>query len=655
MTLDVSRWLRKALLSVTFLSGLGFCEGGALSETSFLKKVIQNKSPVSSFQSGSPVLRDLTFWLNAQKESTPPVSPQEFLRFVKRHPNWSNLGRMQTKIEATFPKFPPEADALMALYSLRAPSSLTGKTFYLKALKARGGRAKACEVARGYWVNPSLVGREADRFLSVAQEFLSAVDHEARFQKLLMAQDTIEAARMVPLLPEGLPFQAREALRLLAMNGKPSASFKKQPHAWIVFATLAALKRAKDYEAYARVCLQLPKLVKHPEDFVKMRVLGAREFLERGNVADAYRVASAHQLSSGNGYAELEWLSGWIALSFQKKPQKALAHFQRFQKAVKSPISVARGFYWLGRSYAALGRKAEAQREYKKGAALSLTYYGHMACHELGLSPFSLLRETPRVTEKERAAFEALDTVKAIRFLAPCGPQAHLFILRLLCSLGSQVQTPSAKQLTIELAAQVHPYVAVDLSRTLLIRSPHLRLLKASFPLKPVPPQCSELEKALVLAVCYRESRFNPTILGAAGELGLMQLMPQTAVVQAEELGIKDHKPEKLLNPLYNMTLGRHFLRTHLTDFGGNLFLVFSAYNGGPGVTSRWLQTFGDPRHPQFGGGGKSALHRHIEWVEMIPYEGVRDYIQRGIEATTIYAGRLGHSSQKARSHLGID
>ena len=142
MTLDVSRWLRKALLSVTFLSGLGLCEGGTLSETSFLKKVIQNKSPVSSFQSGSPVLRDLTFWLNAQKESTPPVSLQEFLRFVKRHPNWSNLGRMQTKIEATFPKFPPEADALIALYSLRAPSSLTGKTFHLKALKARGGRPK---------------------------------------------------------------------------------------------------------------------------------------------------------------------------------------------------------------------------------------------------------------------------------------------------------------------------------------------------------------------------------------------------------------------------------------------------------------------------------------------------------------------------------
>ena len=50
----------------------------------------------------------------------------------------------------------------------------------------------------------------------------------------------------------------------------------------------------------------------------------------------------------GPSFAEAEWLSGWIALSFLNSPEYAIGHFENFYNNVGYPISLARGAYWLG-------------------------------------------------------------------------------------------------------------------------------------------------------------------------------------------------------------------------------------------------------------------------------------------------------------------
>ena len=53
----------------------------------------------------------------------------------------------------------------------------------------------------------------------------------------------------------------------------------------------------------------------------------------------------------GPEYAEAEWLSGWIALTFLNDPNLALQHFKNFYDNVGYPISLSRGAFWIARTY----------------------------------------------------------------------------------------------------------------------------------------------------------------------------------------------------------------------------------------------------------------------------------------------------------------
>ena len=47
------------------------------------------------------------------------------------------------------------------------------------------------------------------------------------------------------------------------------------------------------------------------------------------------------RLSKGPDYADSEWLSGWIALTFLSDPNMALQHFKNFYNNVGYPISLS--------------------------------------------------------------------------------------------------------------------------------------------------------------------------------------------------------------------------------------------------------------------------------------------------------------------------
>ena len=56
-------------------------------------------------------------------------------------------------------------------------------------------------------------------------------------------------------------------------------------------------------------------------------------------------------MTDGPDYAEAEWMSGWIALSFLEDPILATQHFHNFYENVGYPISLSRGADWLGKAY----------------------------------------------------------------------------------------------------------------------------------------------------------------------------------------------------------------------------------------------------------------------------------------------------------------
>jgi soluble lytic murein transglycosylase len=77
------------------------------------------------------------------------------------------------------------------------------------------------------------------------------------------------------------------------------------------------------------------------------------------------------------------------------------------------------------------------------------------------------------------------------------------------------------------------------------------------------------------------ESSFNPTAISKAGAVGLMQLIPETAI---------RHGVRNLYDANENITGGAKHLRYLLDRFHGNIRLAVAAYNAGERTVDRYRQ-----------------------------------------------------------------
>lgn len=98
--------------------------------------------------------------------------------------------------------------------------------------------------------------------------------------------------------------------------------------------------------------------------------------------------------------------------------------------------------------------------------------------------------------------------------------------------------------------------------------------------------------RALLQALIWQESRFNPFIGSHAGAWGLTQLMPGTAA----DVGVaSDYRS----NPYAQVVGGGTYLARMLSMFGGDIILALAAYNAGPGNVQKHggVPPFKETRH----------------------------------------------------------
>ena len=160
-----------------------------------------------------------------------------------------------------------------------------------------------------------------------------------------------------------------------------------------------------------------------------------------------------------------------------------------------------------------------------------------------------------------------------------------------------------------------------------------------AYPTKALPnwkQMGKTVEASLVYGLSRQESEFDPKAGSKVGAQGLMQIMPGTAKLITKQYRMA-YEPAKLMgDPAYNVKLGAAHLGDLIDEYNGSYVLTLVAYNAGPRRVREWVEEYGDPR------GGKVDP---IDWVESIPFQETRQYVQKVLQNTQVYRARLAPST----------
>ncbi len=106
------------------------------------------------------------------------------------------------------------------------------------------------------------------------------------------------------------------------------------------------------------------------------------------------------------------------------------------------------------------------------------------------------------------------------------------------------------------------------------------------------------VDPALVKAVIWRESKFQPRMVGADGERGLMQITEGAASDWAREEKIETFVPVDLFDPRVNIEAGTWYLARalrHWADRDDPVPFALAEYNAGRQRVKRWQKLGATP------------------------------------------------------------
>jgi soluble lytic murein transglycosylase len=130
------------------------------------------------------------------------------------------------------------------------------------------------------------------------------------------------------------------------------------------------------------------------------------------------------------------------------------------------------------------------------------------------------------------------------------------------------------------------------------------------------------LDPYFVFALICQESHYEETIVSGAGAIGLMQLMPETARIQAKKMG-KAFNTADLYQADDNLEIGIAHVADLFNRFSGDSVLVLCAYNAGSSAAQAWFEEFGNMERDEF--------------IENIPYRETRLFVKSILEHAAAY------------------
>jgi len=281
--------------------------------------------------------------------------------------------------------------------------------------------------------------------------------------------------------------------------------------------------------------------------------------------------------------------------------------------------------YWEARALEHTGQPDKAQGIYTALAG-KRDYHGFLAADRLDIA-YSLNDASVAHTAAEVAQIEAVPGISRARELY------HLDYLHdARVEWQRSIDAFSARQL--ELAAVLaHRWGWHDRAIFTVARAKNYDDLDMRFPVVyrtevEANAQKHRIDPAWVFGVMRQESAYMSDARSHAGALGLMQLMPRTARSISRIIQSPLRRTKDLFKADKNINLGTAYLRRMLDKNDDHAILATASYNAGPQRVRQWMPD-------------ADAVPADL-WVETMPFNETRTYVQRVMSYTAIFEERLG-------------
>jgi len=262
-------------------------------------------------------------------------------------------------------------------------------------------------------------------------------------------------------------------------------------------------------------------------------------------------------------------------------------------------------------------------REIYEGLANEREYYGFLAAERIGRRPE--LRPKPIVDDLAlQAELAALPEMQRAQELLRV-EQPELALAELRHALRDRAAGARAQAARLAAGWGWHSPAVQLLSELQLWDDLWLRYPRPWDPQVEAAAKDTGLPEEWLYAVLRTESLYDPRAVSSADALGLLQLLLPTARSVAQRHGLALPARSDLFKPDVNIPLGARYLRELHGRFRDRFIVTLAAYNAGPSRIPGWL-----PRE---------ATDAEI-WIENIPFNETRTYVQRTLANVVILGWR---------------
>ena len=599
--------------------------------------------------------KNLVNWLYL-KEKRNAASFGEYTKFIEENKDYPRINRLKYLAEHKINLSSTSASTIIGWFDTETPLSGFGEIKLGEAYLLKGRIDEGSELIKKGWITASLSSKDLRYLNKKYRKILNSSDHIKRAEYLAWDYKYWDLKRILRYLPKDhrALYNARQILMSSSYGVDKAISDvpeKFKSDIGLRYDRLKWRRRRGRVESSLEIINNAPNdnnALVRADLWWKERQIISRSLIYKKKYQLAYDVSKNHSLNKDNenegpAYAEAEWMSGWIALSFLNNPKVAVEHFNNFYKNVGYPISLARGAYWLGVAYEKIGNDNLSRKYFKEGSKYLTTFYGQLSYEKVNPFEEFQLNDDSKYSEEYKKKFNKNPLVRHVLLLKELNKSSlSKDIIKHLATLdvenGSEV-------LAAELATKVGRYdYAIQISKKASYEKRFIN--KFNYPIIATPEIIngkSMPSQEIILAITRQESEFDPKANSYAGAKGMMQLMTYTAKLVSQQMKVPYSKSKLTADPEYNIRLGTYYFNSLLNEYREIYPFAIAAYNAGPKRVRYWRKINGDP--------SKNKID-YVNWIELIKFKETRNYVQRVLENANVYKYMLSGKPVKLEKYL---